>query len=118
MIYQLKVKKLGNFYEILAIKAKTGNSTHFKFDIKSSKSENNLIRAKNNVQELALANDFKYFFTLTFNPKFDRYDFRTIFKAFKSTVRYLYEQLNIKIKYLIVPEQHRDGAWHFHRFSR
>lgn len=116
MIYNLKIKKLGNFYEVLAIRAKEGNFTNSKINIKSQKSENNLIRAKNTIQDIALSNNFKYFFTLTYNTKYDRYNFFEIYKHFKKVIRFINESLDIKLSYLVVPEQHKDGAWHLHGF--
>ncbi len=116
MIYNLKIKKLGNYYEVLAIRAKTGNLHDFKFNIKHEKSLHNLIRAKNTIQDIVLSNHFIYFFTLTFNTDYDRFDLNQIYKSFKQVLRYVQESLKIKLDYVIVPEQHKNGAWHLHGF--
>lgn len=71
-------------------------------------------RAKSKVFDIALANyDFKYFVTWTLDSvKIDRYDYN-------GAVRKLGQWLDNRVrrnclKYLIVPELHKDGAVHFH----
>lgn len=71
-------------------------------------------RAKARIFDLALCNyDFKYFVTWTLSAdKCDRYDYKAI-------VRNLGQWLDNRVrrsglKYLIVPELHKDGAVHFH----
>lgn len=73
-------------------------------------------RAKAAVFDLALCNfDFQWFVTWTLNgEKFSRYDY-------KSAVKNLGQWLDNRVrrnglKYLIVPELHKDGALHFHGF--
>lgn len=77
------------------------------------KLRNNLIRAKTAVQEYALCNQWDYFCTLTVSSeKFDRYNLKEIYKSFSKWVNNYKRSANIK--YLIIPEQHKDEAWHFH----
>lgn len=79
------------------------------------KLDNNISRAKRNITDLALCNDFEYFCAFTFNGTVvDRYSMkecssklRKFFNNFKS--RYAPD-----FKYLIIPEYHKDGAIHFH----
>lgn len=74
---------------------------------------NNLVRAKTTVQEYALCNKWDYFCTLTVSPeKFDRYNLKEIYKTFSKWVNNYNRTANLK--YLIIPEQHKDNAWHFH----
>lgn len=79
------------------------------------KLENNISRAKNKVMEYGLCNEFKYFITLTIDPKkYDRYDLRTYYKDFTQFLRNYNRLYNTKVEYVLVPEQHKDGAWHMH----
>ncbi len=72
-------------------------------------------RARSNVYDLALCNDFKYFVTLTLDgDKIDRYDPAEV-------TRHLSYWLDNHVrrhglKYVLVPELHKDGAIHFHGF--
>lgn len=70
-------------------------------------------RAKTKLFDLCLANDFDLFFTLTLNSeKIDRYNYKEIVKKLGS---YLDNRVRRKgLKYVIVPETHKDGAYHFH----
>lgn len=77
------------------------------------KLRNNLIRAKSTVTELALCNVWEYFCTFTVSPqRFDRYNLKEIYRAFSKWLNNYNRTANVK--YLIIPEQHKDGAWHFH----
>lgn len=79
---------------------------------------NNIARARNTIFELAMCNDWDYFVTLTLSPDklqdlgLDRYNLSDFYKFF---VNWLHK-LPYKVKYLLVPEKHKNGAWHFHGF--
>jgi len=81
----------------------------------SAKLAHSLSRTKSTIFELALCNDWEYFVSLTLNP--NSHD-RTNIKAFKKKLlKWLnnYKQYHdTNIKYLLIPEQHADGAWHMH----
>lgn len=86
------------------------------------KLENNLIRSKNTVLELALCNDWDWFVTLTLDKKkYNRHDLKKYIKDLSQFVRDYRKKFNTDIKYLFVPEQHLNsinpediGAWHIH----
>lgn len=81
------------------------------------KLSNNITRARSTVMELILCNDFKYFCTFTVSPdKFDRYNLQSIYKAFSKFIQNYNRYCNDsdKVSYIIIPEHHKDGAWHFH----
>ena len=85
-------------------------------DVKLSSS---VSRTKRIVLELALANDWDYFLTMTFDPKkVDRYDLQSLHEKFKEWVKYRRKKYFWKFDYLLVPEQHEDGAWHLHGLVR
>ena len=70
-------------------------------------------RARNAIFDIAACNDWQYFVTLTLDAEqIDRYDpaqiVRPVVKWFDNMVQ------RRGLRYLIVPEHHRDGAIHFH----
>ena len=72
-------------------------------------------RAKTAVRDLALANPFRFFVTLTFDKaKVNRWDDKEVLRVTKNwldnTVR------RHGLAYVLVPERHKDGAIHFHGF--
>lgn len=91
-----------------------------KGSVNDEKLSNNLSRAKTTVQELALCNPWDYFCTFTVSKdKMDRYDLdffmRSLAKFINNYNRYAKEY---SVKYVLVPEQHKDGAWHMHGFIK
>lgn len=78
---------------------------------------NNLSRAKKRILEIALCNDFDLFATFTIDrKKYNRYDLEKYHKAFSQFIRNYNRNHKLNIKYLLVPEKHKDGAWHEHGF--
>ena len=78
---------------------------------------NSISRSKARVFELAMCNEFKYFCTFTQDEKKrDRFDLKEFRKDFAQFVRNLNRGREEKIKYLLIPEQHKNGAWHMHGF--
>ena len=82
-------------------------------------------RTKTKISDYVLCNNFSHFATFTFdpsNPKVkteeNRHDFQKMASLLKNWLKT--EQLNHfrrhgrKFRYLIVPERHKNGAWHFH----
>ena len=72
-------------------------------------------RARAKLRRLALANEFSYFVTLTLSPEeVDRYDAKAIMARVN---RWLDNMVRRKgLRYVLVPERHKDGAFHFHGF--
>lgn len=71
-------------------------------------------RTKNQIFSIARSNKWDYFVTLTFSPKeVDRMDYSACTKKLSKWLNNL-RRLAPDMVYLFVPEQHRDGAWHFH----
>jgi hypothetical protein len=84
-------------------------------NVNDEKLDNNLSRAKSKVFEYALCNHFDYFMTLTLDPnKYNRYDLSTFIKDLGQFIRDLRKKYDIDIQYLLIPEPHKDGAWHMH----
>lgn len=72
-------------------------------------------RARANLRRLALANDFQWFVTLTLDPeRIDRYDPKAVTKALSHWCDNMVRRHGLR--YVLVPERHKDGAFHFHGF--
>lgn len=73
-------------------------------------------RAKQKIWDIARSNSWDYFFTLTFDPCcVNRYDYSAcadLIKKFTKSLAYY------NCDWIIVPEQHADGAYHFHGLIR
>lgn len=88
-----------------------------KCSVNEDKLDNNISRAKAAIFELAFCNPWEFFFTATIDKtKYDRYDLEAFYKAFSHWLRNYNNRKETSIRYLIIPEQHKDGAWHLHGF--
>lgn len=86
-----------------------------KNSVNDKKLDNNLVRAKTTIKEYALCNEFEYFLTLTLDKnKYNRYDLKKYIKDFGQFIRDYRKKYNSNIQYILIPEQHKDGAWHMH----
>lgn len=96
-----KLKKLG------------GPAMHGSGKAIERKVEENRKRAKQVVWDLGRCNSFDWFITLTFSSEqvSDRYDYKICADYVKRFTKYLGKH---GCRWLIVPELHKDGAWHFH----
>ncbi len=72
-------------------------------------------RARAKVRRIALSNDFRWFVTLTLDQiKVDRYDPAAVVRKLN---QWCSNQVKRKgLRYVLVPERHKDGAMHFHGF--
>lgn len=75
-------------------------------------------RTKQTVQDIVLCNDFDLFCTFTFDPnKIDRFNYQACSSAMRRWFSHQRERslkYGRELKYLVIPEQHKSGAWHFH----
>lgn len=84
-------------------------------DKNKKKLTNNIARARTRIFEYAICNDFEYFITLTVNGDFlNRYDLKEYIKKLGQFIRDYRKKYNCNIQYLLIPEKHKDGAWHMH----
>lgn len=71
-------------------------------------------RSRRMVTELALCNQWDWFCTFTLDKKkYDRFDLDKFRKDFTQWIRDQRKKYG-EIRFLLVPEQHKDGAWHMH----
>lgn len=72
-------------------------------------------RTKSQIYHIARSNIWEWFVTLTLDKnKIDRYDFDLISKKVRKWFDNLRQRKAPGLYYLIVPERHKNGAWHFH----
>lgn len=86
------------------------------FKENDTKLDNALCRARTIVREYALCNDWDYFCTLTFSPLNvrDRWDLKGILVVLTQWLQNVRKRYCPGLRYLLVPERHQSGAWHFH----
>lgn len=90
----------------------------WEFQSHDNKLSSALSRARSSIREYSLCNRWQYFFTFTIDgEKWARYGeaalrvfLQNLLEWFHSLRKHKYPHL----RYLLVPEQHADGAWHFH----
>ena len=71
-------------------------------------------RTKNRSYSLARSNSWDWFVTLTFDSeKVDRYDYSVVSKKLSKWLNNCRKKCP-DMKYLVIPELHKDGAFHFH----
>lgn len=71
-------------------------------------------RTKSKIYDVAKCNEWHWFFTLTFNPdKVDSYDYESTTKKLSVWLMNMRKKCS-NMKYIVVPEQHASGRWHFH----
>lgn len=77
-----------------------------------------LQRTKNTVQDIVLCNDFELFCTFTFDRRrVNRYSYYACCSTMRRWLQHQREislERGVALKYLVIPEAHKDGAWHFH----
>jgi hypothetical protein len=77
--------------------------------------QRSIIRTKTTISDLVICNQFEYFCTFTFDKeKIDRYDMQKCRYAMQTWLHNSKNRHSPGLKYLVVPEKHKDGALHFH----
>lgn len=72
-------------------------------------------RARANVRRLALCNDFRWFVTLTIDPKkIDSYDAAAVTRRLNQWLSNHVRRNGLQ--YILVPERHKSGRIHYHGF--
>lgn len=77
--------------------------------------ERSMRRARAKLRRLALANDFRWFVTLTIDPeKCDSFDGAAVVKKLNAWCSNMVQRRGLR--YILVPERHQSGRIHFHGF--
>lgn len=83
-------------------------------DYKNHVDEVSIKRTKKKVYDYAKSNEWEWFVTFTFSPdKVNRYDYDECTKYLSKWFNNL-KRSSPALSYLVVPERHKDGAYHFH----
>lgn len=83
-------------------------------DYKNHVDDVSIKRTKKKVYDYAKSNEWEWFVTFTFSPdKVNRYDYDECTKYLSKWFNNL-KRSSPSLSYLVVPEQHKDGAYHFH----
>lgn len=117
-IAEFGIDEVEKKYNDKIIECKQIDFDDFLSDEEYKKSESQRVsftRTKNSIYHIARSASWDWFLTLTLSPDVvDRYNLDECSKKLRKHLN------NIKVRkcpdmyYLIVPEQHKDGAWHFH----
>jgi len=84
-------------------------------DRKDDYAKHAALRAKKNLYYIARSNVWEWFVTFTLDKrKIERFDYDELSKRIKKWLNNLKQRKAPDLYYLIVPEQHKNGAWHFH----
>lgn len=73
-----------------------------------------LCRTINRLYELSRSNEWEWFLTFTFNESVNRYDYDECSRKLRQWLNNMQKRYSKDLKYLVVPEKHKSGAWHFH----
>ena len=71
-------------------------------------------RTVNKIYDIARANTWEWFVTLTFNPELvDSFNYSAVVKKLSLWLNNMRKKCP-EMKYIVVPEKHKSGRWHFH----
>lgn len=77
--------------------------------------ENSKNRTKQKIYECCRSNEWEWFCTFTFNPDLiDRHDYKKVSAAMSRWLNEIKKKYCPDLKYILIPEAHKDGAVHFH----
>lgn len=87
-----------------------------KGSVNDEKLPQNISRARNKILEYGYCNQWDLFCTFTLSPeKYNREDLKQFNKDFSRYIRNFNQYHNLNIKFLLVPELHKDNkSWHMH----
>lgn len=107
-----------DYKEAKPLRVKHVGEDHRTYDTESPSRSDNLKRAREKIFDIALANTWEHFLTITIGaenlPGVDRYNPEQVGKFVR---KWLENQVQRKgLCYLLVPEHHKDGAIHCHAF--
>lgn len=71
-------------------------------------------RSRQAIYDISRSYSWEWFLTFTFSPdSVDRYDYDAVVALMSSWLKKM-RKLNKDMRYILVPEKHKDGAYHFH----
>lgn len=92
---------------------KTTKTQGVKDEERSNKNSQN--RTIQKIYEITRSNMWEYFITLTFDPKkVDSFNYEEVSKKLSKWLNHLKERYAPDLRYIVVPELHKSGRYHFH----
>lgn len=118
----VQIKRISDYYKITVCKNITKGKKTTKHTAKgqagnTKKLVNSISRSKKQVLEKALCNEWKWFVTLTLDPKkYERDNLKKFISDLGQWIRdYRKKYKGYAFHYLLIPERHADGKnWHMH----
>lgn len=114
------IKKISTPFEDISARVLKGKPCHdlSGFTVNPSCSKYNVYRSlkrtRDKASDYAKSCEWEYFCTFTFDSDTDRYDYDVVSKKMSQWLKNVKRLYCKDLKYLIVPEKHEDGAYHFH----
>lgn len=79
--------------------------------------QDSINRTRSIVYDIVYCNEWTFFATFTFNKEYvDRYNYLEVSAKLRKFLNNYKTRYDKNFKYLIIPEKHKDGAFHFHGF--
>ncbi|MGI6612437.1 MAG: rolling circle replication-associated protein [Candidatus Nanosyncoccaceae bacterium] len=117
IIFHFTIKKFDdNLYKVSYFPSRLKKKSRERVSYKpNGRFDESLSRSRSKIFEYAYCNDFDYFVTLTLDPfKRDTKDLKSYISALSRFVRYCRSEYGLDLQYLLIPEKHKSGSWHFH----
>lgn len=109
------VYRFGDRYRVVGLYNEPPRNSGGVRGLSDEKSACNLYRARARVRELAFCNPWEWFVTITINAENqDRFDLDEFKKRWSQCLKDYGKKYGVRPSYLLVPEQHKNGAWHAH----
>lgn len=130
-LYNVKVKKYAGFIRVYRYdnpvgffpdkEAETGSPADARMGIEGNPPDadgnraRSVRRTKQMIYDYAISNEWDWFVTMSFDgAKVDRYEYAAVSTKMSQWLENQRKNNAPGLKYMMVPEQHEDGAWHFH----
>lgn len=111
-----KVKEIVNKWRSFQREVSERKRREFKNELYQKRKEertDNMKRAVDKIYDLAFQNEWNYFMTITIDPEqFNSKDVKEVYKRLRSWLTHQVERKGLK--YLLIPEQHKNGGIHAH----
>lgn len=79
------------------------------------KLDESLSRTRRLFFDYAMCNDFDLFVTFTFNRvRFNAFDYDAVTKVLRKFFDNFRQRVDPAFRYMLIPERHKTGEWHFH----
>jgi len=119
--FETNIYKYGDKYKAVYLKRYQADELYLKKEFKkeenveNGKLKNNISRAKSRILALGLCNEWDFFCTFTLDKqKYDRFNLKKWHEDFAHWIRNNRIKTGFEFKYILIPELHKDGAWHMH----